>query len=203
MKASHESRRALLMGLPGALGATWLAANWPSLARASEHMHQMMAASGAAKISHLNALETDIATRVSSHIIPSGDSPGAREAGVVYFIDYCVGEQCLGADAEFRKGLKVLDDSARERYPQAAGFAALDDARQLELIHAIERTPFFRQLHTLTVVGLLASPAYGGNQGGAGWQLLGFEDTYVYAPPFGYYDRDYPGFVPYGSESGR
>ena len=29
----------------------------------------------------------------------------------------------------------------------------------------------------------------------AGWKLLGFEDLHAFQPPFGYYDRDYPGFV--------
>ena len=31
---------------------------------------------------------------------------------------------------------------------------------------------------------------------GAGWKLIGFEDQHVFEPPFGYYDRDYPGFTP-------
>jgi hypothetical protein len=50
----------------------------------------------------------------------------------------------------------------------------------------------------LTVIGMFTMPAYGGNRGGAGWKLLGFEDSHAFHPPFGYYDRDYPGFVPEG-----
>ena len=38
-------------------------------------------------------------------------------------------------------------------------------------------------------------PAYGGNRDRVGWKLIGFEDTHAFYPPFGYYDRDYPGFV--------
>ena len=68
----------------------------------------------------------------------------------------------------------ALDASARERVPDASGFADLSAARQVELLHSIEHTPFFGQLHTVTVVGLLASPAYGGNREGAGWKLIGF-----------------------------
>jgi hypothetical protein len=33
--------------------------------------------------------------------------------------------------------------------------------------------------------------------------MIGFDDTHVYAPPFGYYDRDYAGFVPYAAEPRR
>ena len=42
---------------------------------------------------------------------------------------------------------------------------------------------------------MFSLPEYGGNRDGVGWKLLGFEDQHVFQPPFGYYDRDYPGFV--------
>jgi hypothetical protein len=42
---------------------------------------------------------------------------------------------------------------------------------------------------------MFSLPAYGGNRDAAGWKLIGFEDQHVFHPPFGYYDRDYPGFV--------
>jgi gluconate 2-dehydrogenase gamma chain len=204
MKDTDESRRALLKGVSGTLGLGWLAANWPAVAGAAEHAHQMMsAAAGPAVISHLTAAEAAIVDAATAHIIPTDDTPGAREAGVVYFIDYCLGAGCLGIGDEFRDGLKALDESARERVPDATGFAALSAARQVEILHSVERTPFFGQLHTVTIVGLLASPSYGGNRDGAGWKLIGFDDTHIYAPPFGYYDKDYPGFVPYTAETRR
>ncbi|MGH8237656.1 MAG: hypothetical protein ACREXP_11635 [Steroidobacteraceae bacterium] len=34
-----------------------------------------------------------------------------------------------------------------------------------------------------------------GNLDGVGWKLLGFQDQHIFEPPFGYYDRDYPGFA--------
>ena len=39
-----------------------------------------------------------------------------------------------------------------------------------------------------------ASPEYGGNRDGVGWRMIGFVDEHAFQPPFGYYDRDYPGF---------
>jgi gluconate 2-dehydrogenase gamma chain len=203
MNDMDESRRALLKGVSGTLGLGWLAANWPAVAGAADHMNRMMSAPGPATISHLTSAEAAIADAAASHIVPTDDTPGAREAGVTYFIDYCVGAHCLGVGDDFRGGLQALDTSARERFPDSAGFVALSSARQVELLHSIERTPFFGQLHMLTVIGLLASPSYGGNRDGAGWKMIGFDDTHVYAPPFGYYDRDYPGFVPYSTEPRR
>jgi hypothetical protein len=42
---------------------------------------------------------------------------------------------------------------------------------------------------------MFSLPSYGGNRDGVGWKLIGFEDSHVFYPPFGHYDRDYPGFV--------
>ena len=52
-------------------------------------------------------------------------------------------------------------------------------------------------MRRLTVLGLIALPKYGGNFDNRGWKLLGVEDNHVWEPPFGFYDIDYPGFVPY------
>ena len=46
-------------------------------------------------------------------------------------------------------------------------------------------------------VGMFTSPQYGGNYQGSGWKMMGFADQHAFAPPFGYYDREYTGFVPY------
>ncbi len=38
-------------------------------------------------------------------------------------------------------------------------------------------------------------PSYGSNRDSIGWRLIGFDDAHAFTPPFGYYDRDYPGFL--------
>jgi len=47
---------------------------------------------------------------------------------------------------------------------------------------------------------MFSSPKYGGNFQGSGWKLMGFVDQHAFAPPFGYYDAQYQGFVPYAAE---
>jgi hypothetical protein len=42
------------------------------------------------------------------------------------------------------------------------------------------------RLHTL--MGFLSHPQYGGNREQMAWKLVGFEDAFVFQPPFGYYD---------------
>ena len=58
-----------------------------------------------------------------------------------------------------------------------------------------DRTPFFETTRLLTLLGMFSMPAHGGNRNGVGWKLIGFEDRHAFQAPFGYYDRDYPGFV--------
>jgi hypothetical protein len=74
-------------------------------------------------------------------------------------------------------------------------FAELSSAQQIAFLKSIDHTPFFDSMRFLTVLGMFAMPGYGGNRDGVGWKLLGFEDQHVFQPPFGHYDRDYPGFV--------
>jgi gluconate 2-dehydrogenase gamma chain len=200
MKTIDSLRRRLLQAAPGTLGLAWMAANGPVIARAAEHARHMTM-TGPASLSHLSAAEAGVAEAAAAQIIPSDDTPGAREAGVVYFIDYCAGAGALGVGPEFLASLRGLDATTLERFPDVAGFAQLSPARQVELLRSIEATPFFAQLHRLVVVGLLASPAYGGNRDGVGWKLIGFDDAHIYAPPFGFYDADYPGFIADGGEA--
>ena len=47
---------------------------------------------------------------------------------------------------------------------------------------------------------MFSSPKYGGNYNEVGWKMLGFVDEHVFSPPFGYYDAQYTGFVPYTAE---
>jgi gluconate 2-dehydrogenase gamma chain len=57
------------------------------------------------------------------------------------------------------------------------------------VLSAIETTPFFKTVRDHTIMGMFASPQHGGNFNKVGWQLIGFEDTLAFKPPFGYYDR--------------
>jgi hypothetical protein len=77
-----------------------------------------------------------------------------------------------------------------------ARFADLPVDKQIETLRNIEGTRLFGTVRFLTVLGFLASPSYGGNRERIGWRVVGFKDDHHFAPPFGYYDRDYPGWKP-------
>jgi hypothetical protein len=55
---------------------------------AAQHAHEQMAVDpGGRKLRYFAAAEAERVTALASVIIPSDEGPGAREAGVVYFID--------------------------------------------------------------------------------------------------------------------
>jgi hypothetical protein len=56
---------------------------------------------------------------------------------------------------------------------------------------------FFEAVRIATLSGFLIDPeGEQGNRGGVGWKLIGRELEHGFQPPFGYYDKDYPGWQP-------
>ncbi len=195
MNDNETSRRDFLLGSGGALGGALLAMNWPALAAAAEHAHA--AASG--RIDHrfrvLSPGQARDVAAIASQIVPSGDTPGAREAGVVYFIDHVHAGIYAPYAREFLAQLDHFQSEYARVQPGAPAFADLDGAAQTAYLATIETTPFFFRMRLLTVAGLLALPSYGGNENGIGWKLVGFVDQHAWQPPFGHYDAGYPGFA--------
>jgi gluconate 2-dehydrogenase gamma chain len=197
---NNSSRRSFLLSSGGALGAGWLALNWPALSAAAAHSHEMAAGQADRSFKILNAAQSRDVEAIASQIVPSGDTPGAREAGVVYFVDHVHAGPYAGSRDEFLAGLAAFQDDFTQRHPGAGSFADLDADAQIAHLKSVEATPFFGRMKFLTLLGLLALPSYGGNADKLGWKLAGFVDQHAWTPPFGHYDRDYPGFVPYGKE---
>jgi gluconate 2-dehydrogenase gamma chain len=192
-------RRDFLLGSGRILGLGWLSLHWPEIAAAHQHAQHAVAA-GATTLSFLTAEEAKLFDAIAAQIVPTDDTPGAREAGAVYFADHaCTGFFSYAA-ADLRRGLAQCERDFRAAQPDQPGFAAASPASQKAYLTSIETTAFFGLVRTLTILGLLADPAYGGNRDGVGWKLIGFDDAHVFQPPFGDYDRDYPGFQMPGKE---
>ena len=133
--------------------------------------------------------EAAIIAAAASRIFPSDDAgPGAREAGVVIFIDRQLAGP-WGRDAH-RYTHEPFDDglaaefgyqgkaNPREIYRQGlkglAGFDALSPAQQDEKLKQIESSLFFALLRRNTIEGMFCDPIHGGNADMVGWQLIGF-----------------------------
>ena len=189
-------RRSFMAGASGALVA-FASLDWTQLAHAAAEAQDKAVATDPV-LTVLTKGQAATLDAITSRIVPTDELPGAHEAGVVFFIDLALGSFFASSRAEFLAGLAEFEARMKAGVP----FTALDANAQDRQLKVIETTAFFNQVRTWTVFGLLASPKYGGNRGQAGWKLAGFEEAHRFEPPFGYYDRDYPGFEPYPPEDG-
>lgn len=186
MDNSKTNRRHFLTVSGKLASAGWLAMNTPLLLAAG---HEAAEQAGKHK-GWVNMTPQEAVTfaAVVDQIIPPDDTPGASEAGVVYFIDNVLGGFMAGASPMLKQGLADLDTASRIAFPDSKGFASLNFAQQTAMLEAVEATPFFGSMIFLTNCGMFAMPAWGGNKDRTGWALLGFDDRHAWQPPFGYYD---------------
>jgi gluconate 2-dehydrogenase gamma chain len=195
MESADVSRRSLLQAIAATIVTAATPIGWTDVALAMDAVHSTGQAMGGAKNAFLSAAEAIDVEAVTAQIVPSDDTPGAREAGVVDFIDRALATFFPQIGADYRAQLAAFQVTYRQRHPAAVSFAALTSEQQIALLTSVEQTPFFNTTRLLTLLGMFSLPEYGGNRDGVGWKLIGFEDAHVFRPPFGYYDRDYPGFV--------
>ncbi len=125
---------------------------------------------------------------IAAEIIPSGASPGAREAGVIYFVDRALETFDRHQLPVYRSGLAEMQATRRKLFPSSRDIASLPHADLLQLIKAVETTDFLEAVRVHTIMGFLADPSYGGNRNQVGWKHIGLESAHRFEPPFGFYD---------------
>jgi len=187
--AEAGSRRHFLLRSASGLGAAWMVAQWPVIVAAREHAHQV-ANSAAPKLEFFSAAQAQEVEAIAAQVIPADDTPGAREAHVVYFIDRALTTFDRDSQSVYPPGLQELQTKVRAMFPGKELFSSLSNEDQIKLLTAIETTDFFERVRVHTIMGFLADPSYGGNFDQAGWKLIGFENLPVHQPPFGYYDGE-------------
>ncbi len=179
MSDTDTSRRKFLAG---SATIAWLAANWPAGVAAAEMAQKT---GGFAYLTPAQAMEIDA---MAAQIFPTTDTPGAREAQAVNFIDLALVTFAQDKQAVYAQGFGELSAKTKEMFPGAASFAALPTAQQIQLLTAIENTAIFKTVRDHTIMGVFAAPQHGGNYQKAGWKLIGFDDSLNFKAPFGAYD---------------
>lgn len=199
MTISAQSRRQFLTAVGNLASASWLALNWPQVAMAAEQADHggHGTGEGHTMLTTLTAAEAAEVEAIANLIVPGGATPGAREARSLYFIDNALGSFFAAQLPAFREGLAGFTTAYAARAGAGSLFSAASDEQQIAYLRQVDETPFFTAVRRLTVLGLIALPKYGGNFEYAGWNLIGMENRHVFSSPFGFYDRDYPGFEPY------
>jgi gluconate 2-dehydrogenase gamma chain len=184
------TRRAFLANAAG-LGAALAAADWSQVNASLAWAAQASSTTPPPPFTALTAEEAREVEAMASRIMPTTDTPGAKEAGVVWFVDKALAT--WGKDIGppiFRKGFPDLRKRVARRRKGATSFAALSPADQDAVLRGMEKTEFFGAVHFLTMAGMFADPVHGGNRNRVGWKMIGFEPKPVHHPPFGYYDSE-------------
>ena len=153
-----------------------VASHAAAIAEAQQHAHQSAKAGAQDKLQSLSAEEAGEVAALAALIIPSGTTAGAREAGVIYFIDKALATFDIDKREAYRQGLRTVQARRQELFPGSTSIAGLRPADQLRLAEGIESTEFFEMLRVHTVMAFLGRPEYGGNRNQAGWKLIGFEE---------------------------
>ncbi len=179
MSETDTSRRKFLVG---SATAAWLTANWPTGVMAADNAQM---GGGFAHFTPAQAREIDA---MAAQIFPTTDTPGAREAQAIYFIDLALVTFAQDKQPVYAKGFGELAAKTKEMFPAAASFSALSSDQQIKVLTAIETTPFFRAVREHTIMGMFSAPQHGGNYGKMGWKMIGFDDSLNFKAPFGAYD---------------
>jgi len=185
------SRRDFLAASSAALASLWLTADPEQLRASLAHAaHAARSRMPLAWETFTPAQAADV-DAIAAQIIPTDDTPGAREAHVVYFIDQALATFAKDDRPTFEKGYAAFRARAAKSY-RANSFIALTSAQQIALLTTLEKekSEFFEMMRGATIVGMLANPEYGGNYDKIGWKMIGFQDRFAWSPPFGWYDRD-------------
>jgi gluconate 2-dehydrogenase gamma chain len=187
MSAVQQSRRDFLVDSARTAALGWLAAQLPLLASLSSCAREDAIQNKS--FTSLTNAEGRAMRAFAAQIIPSdAESPGAEEAGAVYFIDRALALPFFAESVPIvRSGLADLDGRAR-LIEGTASFGSLGGNQQIAIMRQIEQTPFFSTARTLVVIGTFADPAHGGNRNRVGWTMIGIDHQPSYAPPFGWYD---------------
>jgi gluconate 2-dehydrogenase gamma chain len=217
MKANETARREFILQASGVAGAAWLNALWPSVLAAADHAHQVASSKIPAKLEVLTAEQGRQVEAIAAQIIPTDDLPGAREAGVVYFIDRALKTFASDQKPAYEQGLAHFNELTKAKYPGVKTFADATSEQQEALL--VELTveqnkaegnirftrgnfnDFFQTIRTHTVFGFLADPSSGGNRDYAGWKVVGRDPAFTFSPPYGFYDKNYPGWQAAKAES--
>lgn len=196
MSTHDEARRAFLIGaVVGAGTAAGIVpdavaqGNAPEKTPADAAAPPRASSNGDERGAFFNTDDAKTVAAFAERLMPGAPGkPGARDAGVLNYIDLALAGAYADQQDFYRRGLASLDAYCRATHN--AAFVKLDAARQDTVIKSLEENKatgftwpsavaFFNTLRTHTMEGMFADPVYGGNKDFAGWRLVGFPGAQV------------------------
>lgn len=189
-KIGRVSRRRFLKSSGAFTGAALLRTSVPALLAITQAACSAKQANTAFKI--LGANEAAEFAAIAARIIPTTDTPGAAEAGVIHFFDNAFASEMSNSLAAARAGLAEFNAALNESRSNATPFSALAADEQDAYLASRESSSFFELCWTMTMFGFFSMSKYGGNEGHLSWDLIGFDGNHGgWEYPFGHYDAEY------------
>ncbi len=186
------SRRDFLQSSGTLTGATLLRIGSPVLVAISHSACSAREQAAAFRV--LGEREAADLTAIAARIIPTTDTPGATEAGVIYFFDNALAAEMSGKLDSVRQGLAEFNTALQRTHSGTAKFAELSADEQDAFLTSREDGEFFALMREMTIFGFFAMSSYGGNKNHIGWDLIGFEGHHgAWQYPFGEYDAEIHG----------
>lgn len=186
------SRRRFLQSTGSLTGAAYLRLLGPGLIVITEAACTAKQAESPFKV--LGRDEAGDLAAIAARIIPTTDTPGATEAGVIHFFDNAFATEMSGQLDGARAGLAEFNAALAAAHPGGGRFADLSEDEQDAFLRSQESGTLFGLAWTMTMFGFFSMEKYGGNKDHIGWELIGFEGHHGgWQYPFGYYDAELHG----------
>jgi len=125
--------------------------------------------------------EARLVEDLCDQVIPADDVPGAKQAGVLYYIDRQLAGPLGRFQSAYHDGLSKLRDACQSRtgrdfvdlsFPDQTKFLQDVEAGRIEKLDS-----FWRLVIDHTMQGFYGSPAHGGNRDEVSWDMLGIRDV--------------------------
>jgi hypothetical protein len=191
------SRRQFLQSASSLSGIAYLRLTGPALAVIAQAASAAKQESASFRV--LGKIEAADFEAIAARIIPTTDTPGATEAGVIHFFDNAFADEMSDQLDAARAGLAAFNASIKDSGSMADRFSDLDTDAQDAFLHTQDASDFFGLVREMTIFGFFSMSEYGGNQDHIGWDLIGFEGHHGgWTYPFGDYDAEYSEEIVHG-----
>src|SRR5262245_13123842 len=134
------NRRDFLLRSCSSLTAIWVSSHWPSLCSAATHARHAVQAPETAKLSFFTPAQAVEVDAICARIIPTTDTPGAREAGVVHFIDKALTTFAVDQQKDYQQGLPELEARTHEMFATVDKFSSATPEQQDEVLRSYDET---------------------------------------------------------------
>src|ERR1700756_24041 len=170
---SDLTRRNFLLRGCSSITAIWVSTHWPALLSAARHARESAQSTPPAKLEFFTPEQAVEIDALTARIIPTDQTPGAREASAVYFIDRALMTFAVDDQRTYREGLPELQARVRETFPSLDKFSAATPEQQDQILHSFDdqeqtgrRRPFrqgnaksfFETLRFHTIIAFLLDP---------------------------------------------